>query len=210
MNKIDWRLCLVADTDAAGDRDLAMLVSEAAAGGVTCVQLRAKHMNGAPFLLLAERLIALLNLKNIPLIINDRVDVAAAGKCQGVHLGQDDLPVSAARRILGREAVIGVSVNTVEEARSAEKEGADYLGAGPVFTTSSKETSLPVLGVDGLKLLRHKVNIPVLAIGGIDSRNAPDVFDAGVDGIAVISAILGPEDTRKAAYKLARILPSVK
>jgi thiamine-phosphate pyrophosphorylase len=209
MNKIDWRLCLVADMDAAMGRDLTVLVSEAVAGGVTCVQLRAKHMNGGPFLLLAERLTALLNPKNIPLIINDRVDVAAAGKCQGVHLGQDDLPVSAAREILGKKAVIGVSVNTVEEARTAEKEGADYLGAGPVFTTSSKETSLPVLGTGGLILLRHQVNIPVLAIGGIDSRNAPGVFNAGADGIAVISAILGPEETRAAAYKLARILPPV-
>jgi thiamine-phosphate pyrophosphorylase len=204
---MNWRLCLVADVDAVLDRDLVSLVIEAAEGGVTCIQLRAKHLDGGPFLLLAERLSCVLIPKKIPLIINDRVDVAAACRCQGVHLGQDDLPVDAARRILGTSALIGVSVNTVGEALKAAREGADYLGAGPVFPTGSKATSLPVLGPDGLKHLRTAVDIPVLAIGGIHAGNARQVFDAGADGIAVISAILGHTDIQGAARRLAQILP---
>ncbi len=207
MNKIDWRLCFVADVDAAMDRDLVSLVLEAVEGGVTCVQLRAKHLDGGPFFCMADKLAGFLNPKNIPLIINDRVDVAAACRCQGVHLGQNDLPVSAARRILGESALIGVSVNTAEEVREAAGNGADYLGAGPVFPTGTKHTSLPVLGAAGLKRLCNEANIPVLAIGGIHSGNVPQIFDAGADGIAVVSAVLGEADIKSAARRLAKILP---
>lgn len=204
---IDWRLCLVADTDAACGRNLAAVVEEAVQAGVTCVQLRAKHLDGGLFLELANNLAEILLPRKIPLFINDRVDVAASCRCQGVHLGQNDLPVPQARRILGEKSIIGISVNTAEEARRAAQRGADYLGAGPVFQTRSKSTSYPVLGQKGLRAIRNAVDLPILAIGGISPDNAAQVFEAGADGIAVISAILGHGDIKKAAGKLVRILP---
>ena len=204
---MDWRLCLVADADAAAGRNLINLSVEAVEAGVTLVQLRAKQLEGGLFLSLAERLSAELNRKKTPLIINDRVNVAAVCRCQGVHLGQNDLPVSKARSILGPDALIGVSVNTAEEAAAAAREGADYVGAGPVFPSGSKETALPVLGISGLSEIKKAVDIPVLAIGGIHSGNARRVFEAGVDGIAVISAILSQSDIQSATRTLVQTLP---
>ncbi|NTU51419.1 MAG: thiamine phosphate synthase, partial [Candidatus Aminicenantes bacterium] len=122
----------------------------------------------------------------------------------GVHLGQDDIPVPLARRILGPGGTIGVSVNTPEEARRAELEGADYVGAGPAFATASKETGLPVLGPEGVGRIKRAVGIPVVAIGGIGAGNAAAIAGAGADGIAVISAILGATDARRAAAELRK------
>ncbi|MFO7865566.1 MAG: thiamine phosphate synthase [Candidatus Aminicenantes bacterium] len=204
---IDWRLCLVADVDAACGRNLVAVVEEAVQAGVTCVQLRAKHLDGGLFLALANNLAEILLPQKIPLFINDRVDVAASCRCQGVHLGQNDLPVPQARRILGEKSIIGISINTVQEAKRASQTGADYLGAGPVFQTRSKSTSYPVLGQKGLRTIRNAVDLPILAIGGISPDNAAQVFEAGADGIAVISAILGHGDIKEATGKLVRVLP---
>jgi thiamine-phosphate pyrophosphorylase len=206
MKKIDWRLCLVADMEAAGKRDLMAIVQEAAAAGVTLIQLRGKNRETRDFLDLAVRISGFLKPKGIPLIINDRTDIALACEADGLHIGQQDIPLFYARKILGHNRMIGISVNTLGEAKTAEKEGADYIGAGPVYFTSSKDKIPSILGLDGLRRIRKKVRIPILAIGGITAENAGTVISSGADGIAVISAILGKNDICKATKSLISAL----
>ncbi len=201
---IDWTLCLVADSSAIGSRDIQEVVSQAVAGGVTLVQLRSKTWSAREFVEKGKALLRLLKEMKIPLIINDRADVALACDADGVHVGQEDIPPQEIKRIIGRGRVVGVSVSNEEEARTAERNGATYLGAGPVFATPSKETPIPPFGPDGLLRIKRCVEIPVLAIGGIDSRNAAHVFQTGVAGIAVISSILVRPDVKSAAQELKR------
>jgi len=202
----DYSLYLVADADYASGRDLPGLVDAAVAGGVTVVQLRAKSLPGAAFIELGLALAGRLAGTGVPLLVNDRVDIALACGAAGVHLGQEDMPVPLARRLLGPGAVIGVSVNTPDEALRAERDGADYVGAGPAHATATKDTPLAVLGPDGIKLVKRAISIPVIAIGGINPRNAAEVAAAGADGIAVVSAILGAPDAKRAAEELKKIL----
>jgi thiamine-phosphate pyrophosphorylase len=199
---IDYTLYLVADAGSAAGRDLAALVDAAVDGGVTVVQLRAKDLPKSDVIALAGEISRRLGPREVPLLVNDHPDVAKACGAAGVHLGQDDMPVAFARRLLGPEAVIGVSVNTPDEARRAELEGADYVGAGPAYATSTKETSLAVLGPDGLGLLKRATALPIVAIGGITPANAGELARAGVAGIAAVSAILGAPDPRHAAAEL--------
>ena len=200
----DYTLYLVADADYASGRDLPGLVKAAVAGGVTVVQLRAKSLAGREFVELGSEIARALAGTGVPLLVNDRVDVAVACGAAGVHLGQEDVPVRLARSLLGPAGTIGVSVNTEEEARRAELEGADYVGAGPAFATSTKATDLPVLGPDGIGRIKRAVRIPVVAIGGIGPGNAAALVGTGADGIAVVSAILGAPDARRAAGELRR------
>jgi thiamine-phosphate pyrophosphorylase len=200
----DYTLYLVADADYAAGCELPALVRAAVEGGVTVVQLRAKSLAGGAFVELGLELARTLAGTGVPLVINDRLDIAIACGAAGVHLGQEDVPVRLARSLLGPDGTIGVSVNTPAEARRAELEGADYVGAGPVFATSTKETTLPVLGPEGLGLIKRAVEIPVVAIGGITAANAADVARAGVDGIAIVSAVLGAPDPRRAAAELIK------
>jgi thiamine-phosphate pyrophosphorylase len=201
---IDFSICLVADAEYAADRDLIGLIGEAVRGGATVVQLRAKILSSRDFIELGLRAADLLARTGIPLLVNDRVDIALACGAAGVHLGQEDMPVPQARRILGPDSVIGVSVNTPEEALRAEREGADYIGASPAYVTASKETSHPVLGPEGVGRVKRAVRIPVVAIGGIGAENAAALAAVGADGIAVISAILGAPDARRAAEDLRK------
>jgi thiamine-phosphate pyrophosphorylase len=203
-NRADLSLYLIADAEYAGSRDLVALVREAVRGGVTAVQLRAKGVDIREFLDLAVRLKTALQKRSIPLIINDRVDIALACGAEGVHLGQDDMPAESARTILGKTKIIGLSVNTMKEAREAERLGADYIGLGPVYTTTSKETDLPILGPVGISRFRARLEIPIIAIGGIRASNAAEVMRAGADGVAVLSAVLGAADIRRAARELER------
>lgn len=198
----DYSLYLVADADFVSGLDLLGLVKEAVAGGVTVVQLRAKSLPGRAFVELGSEIARALAGTGVPLLVNDRVDVAVACGAAGVHLGQEDMPVRPARSLLGPAGTIGVSVNTPEEARRAELEGADYVGAGPAFATATKATDLPVLGPDGIGRIKRAVRIPVVAIGGIGPGNAAAIAGAGADGIAVVSAILGAPDARQAAEAL--------
>jgi thiamine-phosphate pyrophosphorylase len=202
----DWRLCLVADAEASDERNIPSLVSDALDGGVTWVQLRAKKLSSKAFLDLGLRLSRFLRRRRIPLIINDRVDIALACQASGVHLGQEDLPLAKARKILGQKRLIGISVNTLEEAQIAERGGADYLGVGPIFPTLTKPNSPPVLGVGGLQDIRKLVRIPLIAIGGIQPGNAREVMVTGADGVAVVSAIMGAENARLAARELFEAL----
>jgi thiamine-phosphate pyrophosphorylase len=199
---IDYSLYLVADAEYAAGRDLAGLVDAAVDGGVTVVQLRAKRLEGAAFAALASDVAGRLARRGVPLLVNDRVDIALACGAAGVHLGQEDIPVAAARRLLGPGAAIGVSVNTPEEASRAERDGADYVGAGPAYATATKETALDVLGPAGIGAIKRATRLPVVAIGGVGPANAADLAAAGADGIAVVSAILGAQDIRRAAEDL--------
>lgn len=201
---IDYSLYLVADTEFAAGRDLASLVEAAVRGGVTLVQLRAKNIAGRDLVALGLEIAGRLEGTGVPLLVNDRVDVALACGAAGVHLGQEDMPVRMARRILGPTGVIGVSVNTPEEALRAEREGADYVGAGPAYATATKETALAVLGPEGIGLIKRAVRIPVVAIGGITAANAAAIAASAADGIAVVSAILGAPDAGRAAEELKR------
>ena len=202
----DWTLYFIADVSAARGRDLAALVEAAAEGGVTAVQLRAKELGTRDFLNLALRLIERLAERRVPLLINDRVDVALACGAAGVHLGQEDLPVADARRLLGKGRVIGLSVNTLPEALAAEASGADYIGLGPIFATATKVTALPVLGAEGVAAVRAKVKLPIVAIGGVNEENARRLIEAGADGVAVVSALMNAPDPAAAARRLRQAL----
>lgn len=206
MKEVDWRLCLVADAEAAGTRDLVEIVKEAADAGATLIQLRGKSIDTRDFLDLALQMSGFLKPRGIPLIINDRADVVLASGADGLHIGQQDLPLAYARKILGEERLIGISVNTIGEAQTAEKEGSDYVGVGPVYFTSSKEKLPDILGLEGLRSIRERVHIPILAIGGITAENAKAVITAGADGIAVISAIMGADNIPEATEKLLSAL----
>ncbi|HEX7334033.1 MAG TPA: thiamine phosphate synthase [Pyrinomonadaceae bacterium] len=160
-------------------------------GGATLVQLREKQMSPREFYEQAKAAVAVAAQYGVQLIVNDRVDVALAVGAHGVHLGQDDMPPEAARRLLGAQAIVGYSTHNIEQAIEASKLPIDYLALGPIFTTSTKSDTAPVLGLDGLRAVRQAIgDFPLVAIGGITPANARDVIEAGADSVAVISALL--------------------
>ncbi|WP_281185110.1 thiamine phosphate synthase [Trichlorobacter lovleyi] len=192
-------LHLVTDRSLSQRRSLVEVVAEAVAGGITCVQLREKSCSTREFLDEALALKALLQPLRVPLIINDRVDIAQAVAADGVHLGQTDMPISHARRLLGQNCLIGISAESVADAIEAEQQGADYIGISPVFSTPTKTDTAPALGLDGIRQIRELVRIPLVGIGGISAANAQQVLAAGADGVAVVSAIMAAESPRLAA-----------
>jgi thiamine-phosphate pyrophosphorylase len=208
IRAFDHRLILVTDRLLAGGRLLEEIVEAAVRGGVTAVQIREKHCPPGQFAVRAGRLRAVLDRLGIPLIVNDSVDAAAAVGAAGVHLGQRDMASAAARRILGAEAVIGLSVETLEQAAAAEAEDVDYLGVSPVFPTPTKTDTAPAWGLDGLRRLRALTKRPLVAIGGIGPDNAAAVLAAGADGLAVVSAIMAAADPEAAARALREIVES--
>lgn len=187
---------LVTQEPQSNDRGTATVVREAIAGGIDAVQLREKHAPAIERYELGQQLRAMTNEAGIPLIVNDRVDLAVALDADGVHLGDDDLPVTAAREQLGEDAIIGRSVSTPAAARQAEATGADYLGVGAVFGTQTKETreSETKIGVDAVSAIVDAVSIPVVGIGGVTADNAKRVAAAGADGVAVVTAITEADD----------------
>lgn len=203
---MDWRLCFIADAEAAGERDVLNLIRGAVRGGATLIQLRGKNWSTREFLRNALRTAEFLKEKGIPFIINDRVDIALACDADGVHLGREDIPLPYARTILGRSKIIGGSAETAAEALHVEKEGADYLGAAPVFFTASKGGIPPGFGLEGLRVIRDKVKIPILAVGGLHAGNVAEVMACGVDGVAVISAVSGAAEPSTAARKLRKAI----
>lgn len=202
----DYSLYLVTDDALAGGRSVEWIVAEAVRGGVTCVQLREKHAEGRAYYERAMALRERLRPLGIPLIINDRLDIALAIGADGVHLGQGDLPCAEARRIAGPNLLIGISVSTVAEAQAAARDGADYLGISPIFDTPTKTDTPVATGLDGLRAIRAAVPLPLVAIGGINAENAAEVLRAGADGIAVVSAIMAVADPRAAARALADVV----
>lgn len=204
--RFDPRLYLVTDRGRTRGRPIEALVQAAVRGGVTAVQLREKECSPEEFLSLARRLKSGLDPAGIPLIINDSVEIAARVGAAGVHLGQGDVPPAEARRRLGADAVIGLSVETVEQAEAARPEDVDYLGVSPVFLTPTKPAAAAAWGLRGLARLRARTRLPLVAIGGLDSSNAESVLAAGADGLAVVSAICSASDPEAASRELRRII----
>jgi thiamine-phosphate pyrophosphorylase len=194
------RLYLVTDRDLGRGRPLVDVVQMAVLGGVTAVQVREKELTSRAFVAEASVILQVLSGTGVPLFINDRVDVALAIGADGVHVGQDDLPAADARRLIGPDMLLGVSVATGEEARSALADGADYVSVSPVFLTPTKPDAETAVGLEGVVEIRRAVgDAPVLAIGGIDSGNARSVAAAGADGVSVVSAIMAADDPQAAA-----------
>ena len=205
---IDYSLYLVTDRALSLGRSTVEVVRAAIRGGVSCVQLREKGCSTREFMDEARLLKALLAGTGVPLFINDRLDVALAVGADGVHLGQNDLAIADARRLVGNRMIIGISAESVADAVRAEAEGADYIGASPVFTTPTKTDTAPPLGLDGLRAIRRAVQLPLVAIGGINADNAAAVLRAGADGLAVVSAIVSAPCPRTAAAGLRQRIQS--
>jgi thiamine-phosphate pyrophosphorylase len=202
----DWLLYVITDRRAADPRPLVEIVRAAVAGGATVVQLRDKQAATRDLIELGRALHRVTREADVPLIVNDRVDVALAIDAEGVHVGQDDLPAPLARELLGPGRILGVSAGTVEEARQAERDGADYLGVGDVYGTPSKADAGVPIGVEGLARIARSVSIPVVGIGGIGAENAAAVIQAGAAGVAVIRAVIGAVDPEAAAHRLYSVL----
>lgn len=203
---VDWSVYVITDRRVAGERDLLAVMQAAIEGGATVVQLRDKHATTRKLLEFGGALQRLTRSAGIPLIINDRVDVALALDADGVHLGDDDMPPELARRLLGPDRLLGVSADSVEGAQRAEQAGADYLGVGDIFGTSTKPDAGEPIGLEKLAVIAKSVKIPVVGIGGVTLTNAPAVIRAGAAGVAVISAVLGAADPAAAARALRSAL----
>ncbi|MDD4238003.1 MAG: thiamine phosphate synthase [Desulfotomaculaceae bacterium] len=202
---IDYSVYLVTDRGILDGRDLLKAVEAALIGGTSLIQLREKDISSRDFYDLAVKMKDLVNAHNVPLIINDRLDIALAVDADGLHIGQDDIPLGIARAIMGPDKIIGYSVSNLEQAQYGEENGADYLGAGPVYATGSKADAGMPIGPHNLKTIKDSVSIPVVAIGGVGMANINEVKQAGVDGISVISAILGRQDITEAAKTITAI-----
>ena len=199
------RLYLVTDRPLAMGRELEWIVAEAVKGGATMVQLREKDIDTRGFIELTKRLQPVLREAGVPLIINDRVDVALAVDADGVHIGQSDMPYEIARRLLGPDKIIGLSVENMDEVREANSLDVDYIGVSPVYSTATKTDTAPPFGLEGLREAVRLSRHPAVAIGGMNARTAPDVLRTGVDGIAVVSAICSAPSPREAAAYLRSI-----
>ncbi|WP_300330596.1 thiamine phosphate synthase [Fusobacterium sp.] len=210
MNKknIDYSVYLVTDRGILGDRDLYKSVEESILGGVTLVQLREKNIDDEKFLEIAKKLKEITDKYKVPLIINDNVKVAKLVDADGVHIGQSDEELTEARKELGDNKIIGVSVSNIEEALKAQRDGADYLGIGAIFFTGSKKDINVPIGLENLKKIVESISIPNVAIGGIHLDNISDVMKTGVNGVAVISEILGNEDIFEATKNLKKYVNS--
>lgn len=200
----DYSIYLVTDDGCLQGRALIDCVREALEGGVTLVQYRAKTASSAEMYAEALQLKALCDSFNVPLIINDRLDITMAVGAAGVHLGQDDLPCAAARKLLGEDYIIGVSAHNPAEAKAALQSGADYLGCGAVFGTATK-ADVKKLGTEGLAAICKEKGLPVVGIGGVTADNYREVRAAGADGAAIVSGILAQPDIRATVKAIAKV-----
>lgn len=198
---IDYTLYLCTDRSFMKTKTLEEAVEQAVKGGCSIVQLREKDCSTKEFLEQALRIKKITQQYNVPLIINDRIDICMAADADGVHLGQEDMPIAQARKLLGEEKIIGASAHNVEEALKAWQEGADYLGVGAIFGTNTKKNTVDT-SIETLKEICAKVSIPVVAIGGVGLSNIEKLTGSGVRGVAVVSAIMAAEEPKKAAEKL--------
>ena len=205
----DMTLYAVRVAAWTGEKTLTEQSEEAMKGGITFLQLREKHLPEAAFLKEAIEIRDLARKYQIPFVINDNIEIAQKAEADGVHVGQDDMPVEEVRQILGPDKIIGVSAHNVEEAVRAEQGGADYLGVGAVYPTSTKENTSAV-SMEEMKKICQTVSIPVVAIGGIKKDNMNVLTGTGVDGIAVVSAIFAAKDIRKAARELLEAVKEMK
>jgi len=198
-------LYLISDTAFSRGRTHEEIVRAGLSGGARVIQLREKKLSLHELYPVALRIREMTREADAALIINDSIELAMAIGADGVHLGQEDMPAGVARRLLGPDKIIGVSTHTIEEALVAQGEGADYIGFGPIYKTDTKGSGEPK-GPEGLRAIREKIKVPVVAIGGIDAGNARVVIDAGADAVAVISAVVSAENIEKAAREIARVV----
>ena len=201
---IDYSVYLVTDRRNKTDEEFLNIIEEAIKGGTTVVQLREKTASTKEFYDLALRVKEITSRYGVPLLINDRIDIALAIDSEGVHIGQDDMPADIAREIIGEDKILGVSASTVEEAKKAENYSADYIGSGAVFPTATKDDADSV-SKEELKEIVDSIDIPVVAIGGITVENASSLKDSGIAGFSVVSAIMSAEDPKEASKKLKEI-----
>lgn len=201
LNAATLQLYAVTDSRWLQGGSLAEAVKKALTGGVTCVQLREKHLPYDEFLRIAKEIKALCQSYQVPFIVDDNLDIALACDADGLHIGQSDIPAAKARKLLGSEKILGVSAQTVAQAVTACKDGADYLGVGAVFPTGTKNDAVEV-PLDTLKAITTAVSIPVVAIGGINADNIARLSDTGIAGASVVSAIFAQKDIKKAAANL--------
>jgi len=206
---MDPSLYVVLDRAAARGRDLADVLDAALAGGCRLVQLREKEWPSGRLLPVAERLRARCAAAGAAFIVNDRVDLAVAVGAHGVHLGQDDLPARAARPLLRPGMILGISTHSVEQARAAQSDGADYVAVGSMFPTRSK-AEFQLVGTDLLRKLRAEIRVPLIGIGGITHDNVGEVIAAGADGVAVISAVCAADDPRGAAARFVGLIADAR
>ena len=206
MKKLDLSLYLVTDKSDDVEKFL-KTIEEGIKGGVTVVQIREKTADTLDFFNLALKVKEITRKYNVPLIINDRVDVALAIDAEGVHVGQSDMPCEVTRKLVGPDKIVGVSAATIDEAKKAEKDGADYIGTGAVFPTATKDDA-PKITKKDLKEIVDSINIPVVAIGGITLDNAHELIDTGIAGLSVVSAIMSSDDPKKSSEKLLSIFNS--
>ncbi len=205
-----YLLYLVTDSGLSRGRSHLRIVEAAIRGGVTIVQYREKNAPTRRMIEEADELRRLCRAAGVPFVVNDRLDVALAVDADGIHVGQDDMPASVARRLLGPGRILGVSAGSVEEARNAVDDGADYIGASPVFSTPTKPDAPAPLGIEGLRHIARAVQVPVVAIGGITAENGAAMREAGAAGIAVVSAIVAAEDVEAASRALRTAAEKVR
>ena len=206
MKNLDLSLYLVTDKSDDVEKFL-NTIEEAIKGGTTVVQSREKTAETLDFYNLALKVKEITTKYNVPLIINDRVDVALAIDADGVHVGQSDMPCDVTRRLIGEDKILGVSAATIDEAQKAQKDGADYIGTGAVFPTQTKDDA-PKITKDDLKEIVESIDIPVVAIGGISLENAHELKDTGIAGLSVVSAIMSSDNPKKSSEELLEIFNS--
>ncbi|MDO5814122.1 MAG: thiamine phosphate synthase [Methanobrevibacter sp.] len=206
MKNLDLSLYLVTDKSDDVEKFL-KTIEEGIKGGVTVVQIREKTADTLDFYNLALKVKEITSKYNVPLIINDRVDVALAIDADGVHVGQSDMPCEITRKLVGPDKIVGVSAATIEEAKKAQEDGADYIGTGAVFPTQTKDDA-PKITKKDLKEIVDSIDIPVVAIGGINLSNAYELNDTGIAGLSVVSAIMSSENPKKSSEKLLNIFNS--
>lgn len=202
------RLYAVTDSSWLEGRSLVDCVADALEGGVTCVQFREKNKDSTELEVQAKAIRALCNEAGVPFIVNDAVGFALHVRADGVHLGKEDMAPAKARQRIGSSRILGISVQTVEEARSAEDAGADYLGVGAVFGTSTKPEAT-LVDRETLKAICDEVTIPVVAIGGLNTETIPQLQDSGIDGVALVSAIFAADDIKRASQDLRRAVDAI-
>lgn len=207
-SQIDLSLYLVTEESIAIE-ELTKIIAESVSGGVSIVQLREKNNSSLSFYKKASALKQLLNELSIPLIINDRVDIALAVGADGIHIGQDDLPLPVVKKVVPEDMIVGVSVSTLEEALEAERNGADYIGVGSVFPTKTKQDAT-LMALEDLGEICRSVSIPAVAIGGITADNMSALSDSGLSGTAVVSAIMNADNPKTASESLLKIIKDFK
>ncbi|MFT4850956.1 MAG: thiamine-phosphate pyrophosphorylase [Roseivirga sp.] len=207
MNNLDYSLMFVTDDSVTDDNAFFKILEDSLKGGVTIIQLREKSCNTSSFYRRASKAKTLCRAYNVPLIINDRIDIALAVDADGVHIGQTDMPYAVARKLLGKAKIVGLSVSNVLQAVEAENLTVDYIGISPIFDTSTKKSDLaPSLGIEGLKMIKAIFSKPIVCIGGITKRNVAEIIKNGANGVAVITAISRAEDPENETKILKEII----